>query len=114
MGPLKSDNEAREQAGVPSLRDSRLPVCVFADGTRLEGPTIRQITEKLGWFRNPSRSEKSRARAAAGLRNDSAEKGKTHRSVRPKLRTYDSAKRLQLVCTRHRPALLDLSNLSEG
>jgi thioredoxin reductase (NADPH) len=23
----------------------------------MEGPTIRQITEKLGWFINPSRSE---------------------------------------------------------
>jgi thioredoxin reductase (NADPH) len=64
--PLKSDNEAREQAGVPSLRDSRLPVCVFADGTRLECPTIRQITEKLGWFRNPSRSEYDLAIYGAG------------------------------------------------
>ena len=29
----------------------------FPDGTRLERPTVRQITEKLGWFRNPSQAE---------------------------------------------------------
>src|SRR6266853_5260278 len=54
---LVTDEQARSQAGVDHLQDSRLPVCVFADGTRIECPTIRQITEKLGWFRNPSRSE---------------------------------------------------------
>jgi len=37
--------------------DARLPICIFADGTHMERPTVRQITEKLGWFRNPSRSE---------------------------------------------------------
>jgi thioredoxin reductase (NADPH) len=30
---------------------------VFGEGTRMEAPTIRQIVEKLGWFRDPSRSE---------------------------------------------------------
>src|SRR4051812_22426613 len=36
---------------------ARQPICEFPDGTRLVGPSIRQITEKLGWFRNPSRTE---------------------------------------------------------
>lgn len=54
---LTSDEQARELAGVSGLRDPRLPVCVFGDGTRFENPTLRQITEKLGWFVNPSRSE---------------------------------------------------------
>jgi thioredoxin reductase (NADPH) len=54
---LSSDDQARAQAGVDGLNDSRLPVCVFPDGVHLECPTIRQITEKLGWFHNPSRSE---------------------------------------------------------
>src|SRR5258706_5878514 len=54
---LTSDEEARKIAGVDNLADLRLPVCVFADGTRMFGPTIRQITEKLGWFRTPSRTE---------------------------------------------------------
>jgi thioredoxin reductase (NADPH) len=62
---LKSDEQARG-AGVDSLNDRRLPVCVFSDGTRLECPTIRQITEKLGWFHDPSRSEYDLAIYGAG------------------------------------------------
>ncbi len=54
---LTSDEDARRLAGVSGQNDEGLPVCVFADGTRMEHPTVRQITEKLGWFRNPSRSE---------------------------------------------------------
>ncbi|HEX4163909.1 MAG TPA: FAD-dependent oxidoreductase, partial [Bryobacteraceae bacterium] len=54
---LNSDQEARRLAGVDNLKDRRLPVCIFPDGTRMENPTLRQITEKLGWFRDPSRSE---------------------------------------------------------
>jgi thioredoxin reductase (NADPH) len=64
--PLTTDDEARAQAGCSDLRDSRLPVCVFPDGTRMECPTIRQITEKLGWFVNPSRSEYDLAIYGAG------------------------------------------------
>lgn len=63
---LESDETARIQAGVQHLMDSRLPVCVFADGTRMECPTIRQITEKLGWFVTPSRSEYDLAIYGAG------------------------------------------------
>jgi thioredoxin reductase (NADPH) len=54
---LTSDEEARAQAGVTGLSDAKLPVCVFPDGTRMERPTVRQITEKLGWLRNPSQTE---------------------------------------------------------
>src|SRR5580700_9724371 len=54
---LKNDQEAHEKVGVSGLHDEDLPVCVFPDGTRLESPTIRQITEKLGWFHDPSRPE---------------------------------------------------------
>jgi len=54
---LKTDEQARSLAQVDGLHDSRLPICVFGDGTRLECPTIRQITQKLGWFHNPSRAE---------------------------------------------------------
>jgi thioredoxin reductase (NADPH) len=63
---LSSDEEAKKLAHVQHLRDSRLPVCEFHDGTRLECPTIRQITEKLGWFRSPSRSEYDLAIYGAG------------------------------------------------
>jgi thioredoxin reductase (NADPH) len=63
---LGSDEEARTEAGVSGMNDSRLPVCVFPDGTRLECPTIRQITEHLGWFHDPSRSEYDLAIYGAG------------------------------------------------
>jgi thioredoxin reductase (NADPH) len=61
-----TDEEARALAGVEHLHDSRLPVCVFADGTRMECPTLRQILEKLGWFKGPSRSEYDFAIYGAG------------------------------------------------
>jgi thioredoxin reductase (NADPH) len=63
---LTSDEDARAKAQVNSLADPRLPVCLFPDGTRFERPTIRQITEKLGWFKNPSRSEYDLAIYGAG------------------------------------------------
>src|ERR1700674_2945642 len=63
---LSTDEQARSQAGVDHLQDPRLPVCVFADGSRIECPTVRQITEKLGWFRTPSHSEYDLAIYGAG------------------------------------------------
>jgi thioredoxin reductase (NADPH) len=63
---LGSDANARQAAQVADLHDARLPVCVFPDGTRLEAPTIRQITRKLGWFKNPSRAEYDLAIYGAG------------------------------------------------
>src|SRR5882672_5216235 len=62
---LTSDEHARSYA-VDNVHDSSLPICIFSDGTRLERPTIRQITEKLGWFRNPSRAEYDLAIYGAG------------------------------------------------
>jgi thioredoxin reductase (NADPH) len=62
---LKDDQEARE-VGVDGLGDVRLPLILFSDGTRLERPTIRQITEKLGWFHDPCRSEYDLAIYGAG------------------------------------------------
>ncbi len=63
---LRSDEEARRALGLSGLKDSRLPICLFPDGTRMENPTIRRITEKLGWFRDPSRSEYDLAIYGAG------------------------------------------------
>ena len=54
---LATDEQARTEANVEGLGDARLPVCMFPDGTRLERPTVRQVTEKLGWFLNPSQAE---------------------------------------------------------
>lgn len=63
---LANDQQAQTEAGVNDLRDSRLPVCVFSDGTRMECPTVRQITEKLGWFRDPSLAQYDLAIYGAG------------------------------------------------
>jgi len=63
---LVSDEQARAEAKVSGLHDEKLPIAVFADGTRMERPTLRQITEKLGWFRNPSRAEYDLAIYGAG------------------------------------------------
>jgi len=63
---LRDDEAAREVAGVSGLDDSRLPVVVFPDGTRLECPTLRQILQELGWFHDPSRSEYDVAIYGAG------------------------------------------------
>jgi len=59
-------NEQARQIGVEHARDARLPVCVFSDGTRLEHPTVRQIVEKLGWFRTPSCTQYDLAIYGAG------------------------------------------------
>jgi len=63
---LDSDGQARADAKVAHAKDPRLPVCEFPDGTRMECPSIRQVTEKLGWFANPSREEYDLAIYGAG------------------------------------------------
>ena len=63
---LQNDEEARTKAGVSGLNDPRLPICIFPDGTRMECPTIRQVVEKLGWSRDPSRAEYDLAIYGAG------------------------------------------------
>ena len=63
---LTSDAEARENAQVSGLSDRRLPICIFPDGERMESPTIRQVVEKLGWFKTPSRTEYDLAILGAG------------------------------------------------
>jgi thioredoxin reductase (NADPH) len=42
---LTSNQQARKDVGVQSTKDLRLPVCIFPEGTRMECPTIRQITK---------------------------------------------------------------------
>ena len=63
---LRDNEQARAELGLDSVDDARLPICIFLDGTRMERPTVRQVTEKLGWFRNPSRSEYDVAIYGAG------------------------------------------------
>src|SRR5689334_17092288 len=63
---LSTNEQACAELGLENLDDSRLPICIFPDGTRMEHPTVRQVTEKLGWFRDPSRSEYDLAIYGAG------------------------------------------------
>ena len=63
---LTNDDEAHTQAQLTSLKDSRLPLCIFSDGTRLENATVRQVSEKLGLFRGLSHSEYDLAIYGAG------------------------------------------------
>src|ERR1700726_3396660 len=63
---LTTDEQASTEARVSGLDDARLPICVFPDGARLERATVPQITEKLGWFRSPSREEYDLAIYGAG------------------------------------------------
>jgi thioredoxin reductase (NADPH) len=63
---LQTDEQARAQAGVDGLQDPRLPICIFPDGSRVECPSLRQVTEKLGWFRSPLHSEYDLAIYGAG------------------------------------------------
>ncbi len=62
---VRTDEEARA-IGLDSVTDPRLPVCVFPDGTRVERPTIQRLSEKLGWFHDPSRTEYDVAIYGAG------------------------------------------------
>jgi thioredoxin reductase (NADPH) len=63
---LASDQQARAEAQVSGLEDQRLPICQFPDGTRIECATVRQVLEKLGWYKNPSREEYDLAIYGAG------------------------------------------------
>src|SRR5229473_7865798 len=63
---LIGDEQAHSQAGVENLADARLPVCIFPDGSRLESPTIQELTAKLGWFHQPVHSEYDLAIYGAG------------------------------------------------
>ena len=63
---LNNDEQARTEAQVTGLADKRLPICIFPDGATLERPTVRQVSEKLGLFHNPSRTEYDLAIYGAG------------------------------------------------
>jgi thioredoxin reductase (NADPH) len=54
---LDSDEQARRLAGVDSLDDPRLPVCVMPDGARLERASVEGIATRLGWITAPRSTE---------------------------------------------------------
>lgn len=54
---LTDDEHARRLAGVDSLDDPRLPVCVMPDGTRIERASVQDVADRLGWITAPRASE---------------------------------------------------------
>lgn len=54
---LETDEAARALPGIGSLQDARLPVCEMPDGTRLFGPTVREVADRLGWVTKPRLTE---------------------------------------------------------
>ena len=104
---LGTNEQARAELELENLDDSRLPICIFQDGTRMGRPTVRQITEKLGWFRHPSRPNTTSPSMAPGrpaerlglwrLRGAEDGAGRTLRRRRP---------------GRHQPEDRELSRLS--
>lgn len=50
---LASDKQAREKAGVDSLRDNSLPVCVLDKGSKLYHPSVHDLACALEWFQGP-------------------------------------------------------------
>jgi hypothetical protein len=72
MDEVSPDQPDALRAHAGGYDAKRLPLCVFLDGTRLECPTVRQISEKLGLFLSLSRSECDLAIFGAGLAGPSA------------------------------------------
>jgi thioredoxin reductase (NADPH) len=62
---IQNEENARS-LGIGETGGYQKPVCVFPDGTRLVDPTIREITEKLGWFHDPMLAEYDVAIYGAG------------------------------------------------
>ncbi|MGZ6063507.1 MAG: NAD(P)/FAD-dependent oxidoreductase [Polyangiales bacterium] len=59
-----TDDRDREEYG--ELDQATLPLCVFFDGSRLERPSVREVTEKLGWLKKPKRPHYDLAIYGAG------------------------------------------------
>ncbi|AOJ77285.1 MULTISPECIES: NAD(P)/FAD-dependent oxidoreductase [Burkholderia cepacia complex] len=50
---LTSDADSTRELGIAPLRDVRLPVVIFPDGSRLYRPTLAEIAARLGWVAQP-------------------------------------------------------------
>jgi thioredoxin reductase (NADPH) len=50
---LNTDDEALRLAGVTSLTDPRLPLCVLSENSKLYCPSLRDLATALEWFKGP-------------------------------------------------------------
>ncbi len=63
---LTSDKEARQLAGVDSLADVRLPVCLLNGDTPLFNPSVRDLAQAFDWYKSPKFNEYDVAIFGAG------------------------------------------------
>jgi len=54
---LADDGDCRRELGLPSLTDVPLPVVRLPDGVQLFAPSLRELADRLGWVRQPQRTE---------------------------------------------------------
>src|SRR5260370_32411477 len=50
---LSTDEDCRRELGLSDLKNVNLPVVELPDGTRLFGPTLRDVADRLGFVTKP-------------------------------------------------------------
>jgi thioredoxin reductase (NADPH) len=50
---LSTEEDCRRELGLPDLKNINLPVVELPDGTRLFGPTLRDVADRLGFVTKP-------------------------------------------------------------
>jgi thioredoxin reductase (NADPH) len=54
---LSTGENCRRELGLSDLESVNLPVVELADGTRLFGPTLRDVADRLGFVAKPKRRQ---------------------------------------------------------
>jgi thioredoxin reductase (NADPH) len=54
---LATDEDSRRELGLSDLKNVDLPVVELPDGTRLFGPTLREVADRLGFVATPKRRQ---------------------------------------------------------
>ena len=54
---LSTEEDCRRELGLSDLENIELPVVEFPDGTRLFGPTVRDVADRLGFVAKPKRRQ---------------------------------------------------------
>ena len=56
---LSTEEDSRRELGLSDLKNVNLPVVELPDGTRLFGPTLRDVADRLGFVTKPKRRQSS-------------------------------------------------------
>ena len=54
---LSTEEDCRRELGLSDLQNVKLPVVELPDGTRLFGPTLRDVADRLGFLTKPKRRQ---------------------------------------------------------